>query len=150
LRQHELVELTWVDSEHRSYIAEALEQQARGDVDYLALRDERGDVLAMTGVSYTGASGEATVWQMLVHPRLRRLGLGRHLLREAEQFASARGISRLRLAVEPENRAALRLYLELGYQLSGHGWESWVERNQEKRVRVLRLVKELSMPERRG
>lgn len=50
-----------------------------------------------------------------VHPEARRLGVGRDLLRRAEESLTRRGVSIAFLEVDCDNSGALALYQEFGY-----------------------------------
>ena len=54
-----------------------------------------------------------------VHPLHRRLGLGKVLLANLFQEASAQGCSRATLEVNSSNRAALALYQSCGFETAG-------------------------------
>lgn len=53
------------------------------------------------------------VW---VEPSLRRKGIGRRLMAEAEALARSRGVAMLELEVMPGNEPARQLYLSLGFR----------------------------------
>jgi GNAT superfamily N-acetyltransferase len=55
------------------------------------------------------------IWDIVVRPEARGRGVGRTLVAAAEQWARDRGYRLLTLNVFVENRAALRLYEELGF-----------------------------------
>jgi ribosomal protein S18 acetylase RimI-like enzyme len=55
------------------------------------------------------------IWDIVVRPEARGRGVGRTLIAAAEQWARDRGYPLLTLHVFVENRAALRLYEELGF-----------------------------------
>ena len=55
------------------------------------------------------------IWDIVVRPEARGRGVGRALIAAAEQWARDRGYRLLTLNVFVENRAALRLYEELGF-----------------------------------
>ncbi|WP_368041884.1 GNAT family N-acetyltransferase [Burkholderia diffusa] len=52
---------------------------------------------------------------ILVSPEHRRTGLGEHLLNAAFERARARGFTRCRLEVHPDNRGARNFYSRLGF-----------------------------------
>ncbi len=62
---------------------------------------------------------EAEVLTLAVDPARRRLGLGRHLLREAMRSAAARGAGTMFLEVAEGNRAARALYGAAGFTQAG-------------------------------
>ena len=67
---------------------------------------------------HTGAAAEAEIVTLDVHPRWRRRGLGRELLRQAGAGAGARGALGVRLHVATDNAAALALYRGEGYRIT--------------------------------
>jgi GNAT superfamily N-acetyltransferase len=64
------------------------------------------------------AEGGATVLveDMVVTETVRHRGIGRRLLRAVEEWATARGASRLQLLADRENHAALRFYEARGWR----------------------------------
>ncbi len=63
-------------------------------------------------------AAEAEIVTLDVHPRWRRRGLGRQLLRMAGAEAMVRGARRVRLHVATDNVAALALYRAEGYRVT--------------------------------
>jgi GNAT superfamily N-acetyltransferase len=64
---------------------------------------------------------EHTAWlvQMWVEPESRGLGLGRRLVEAAADWASARGVTRLKTSVSEGNAAAEALYEAAGFHPTG-------------------------------
>ncbi len=64
------------------------------------------------------SEGTASVWveDMVVAGTARRLGVGSRLLRSVEEWAAARGASRLQLLCDRENVPALRFYETSGWK----------------------------------
>lgn len=58
----------------------------------------------------------AHIFLLYVHPKHRRRGIGKALMRYVENWARARGDRQLGLQVFQANKAALNLYNHLGYQ----------------------------------
>lgn len=65
------------------------------------------------------------MWQLATHPRLEGLGLATRLIHELEWRAVERGVRRLRLGVELDNKRARQLYEHLGYREIGQSEASW-------------------------
>jgi ribosomal protein S18 acetylase RimI-like enzyme len=59
---------------------------------------------------------DAFVTELWVEHELRHAGIGRALLRAAEDRARAQGVLALHLVVRPENEAARRLYAREGFE----------------------------------
>lgn len=59
------------------------------------------------------------VYSFAVADARRRRGVGQELLRAAERYARAHGLSAVRLEVRYDNLAAIALYVKLGYQEFG-------------------------------
>jgi [ribosomal protein S18]-alanine N-acetyltransferase len=77
-------------------------------------------------------SATAHLSSIAVKPGAAGKGLGKHLLRAAEEAARKEGCSRLRLEVRPENAPAQKLYEKHGYRRTGtiedyyeDGEEAW-------------------------
>jgi len=63
---------------------------------------------------------KASLWGVYVAPQMRGQGLGRQLVQAAIEHACAiPELATVRLAVAPDNAAALTLYLDCGFVLSG-------------------------------
>ena len=80
----------------------------------------RGDVVVGT-VSVVPRGESLYVRGMGVSPAARGLGVGEALLRQAEEFASARGHRRLYLSTTPFLSRAIRLYERAGFRRSDDG-----------------------------
>lgn len=70
------------------------------------------------GILSIGA-GESHVLNLCIHPRHRRRGLGRALLRFLMAKARASRVDCVLLEVRPSNEAAIRLYRSLGFNEVG-------------------------------
>ncbi|MDR1298463.1 MAG: GNAT family N-acetyltransferase [Deltaproteobacteria bacterium] len=62
---------------------------------------------------------ECHLLNLMVHPRLRGLGLGRRLMGDLERESAARGAVRFLLEVRLGNVSAQNLYASLGYKVVG-------------------------------
>lgn len=63
----------------------------------------------------------AEIIDLFVHEDVRRLGVARALMRNAEQLARGERIGRIGLGVQTDNTAARNLYESLGFLDSGRG-----------------------------
>lgn len=79
-----------------------------------------GEIVGMvTGQMVISTSeGAASVWveDMVVAGSVRRKGIGKRLLRAVEEWAAARGATRLQLLADRENPPALRFYEARGWK----------------------------------
>lgn len=81
---------------------------------------EQPGVLLAAGLVFTRAdSAAARLYSIAVHPAARGLGLGRRLLTALETAARKSGCREMRLEVAARNKAALALYRESGYEMTG-------------------------------
>jgi DNA-binding MarR family transcriptional regulator/N-acetylglutamate synthase-like GNAT family acetyltransferase len=80
---------------------------------FLVASDETGDV-GCVGVR-TLAPGVGEIRHMWVHPRARRTGLGRRILRDLETRAVEMGFTELRLGTHEALPEAIAMYQALGY-----------------------------------
>jgi ribosomal-protein-alanine N-acetyltransferase len=65
------------------------------------------------------AAGEAHLLNLCVHPSVHRQGFGRRLLSALLLQADHRGADKVYLEVRPSNRAAIELYLSVGFEHIG-------------------------------
>lgn len=118
-------------STHRGYIAQALRCADKGEVDFLALADDNGELVSMGGVDYTRDPHTPTLWMVATDPARRSLGYGSALIAALEQAAAWRGHAQMRLLVEDNNPRAYTLYQRLGYHDTGTiEHESWESENE--------------------
>lgn len=90
----------------------------------LVRRSGHGDILvaadrdtdAIFGSVVVGHDGHrGWVYYLAVAPAQRRTGLGRRLMRAAEEWVAARGVRKLELMVRDSNAAVAGFYEQIGY-----------------------------------
>jgi len=101
--------------------------------------EEGGVVLGYALIRIRGR--QAHLESLAVDPDARRLGLGRALLKAAEEAVLARGALHMRLEIREDNPAAYALYRSLGYRQHG----TWLE-YYEDQSDAMRLRKALNVP----
>jgi ribosomal protein S18 acetylase RimI-like enzyme len=92
-------------------LQEAMEATGRSTV--LAIRDADGGLAGFAVVGFGTAI--AYLQRVAVHPRWQGQGMGRSLVRAAARKARADGARVMLLNTQPDNEAALNLYLAEGY-----------------------------------
>ena len=100
---------------HLTYVGQALDRAAAGEVEYLAVCPPSGLPVAIGGIDYIPRPGAGELWQLAVHPTLQSCGIGTLLVAAAEQRIRARGLDRAEIGVEESNPRARALYERLGY-----------------------------------
>ncbi|ROR00379.1 acetyltransferase (GNAT) family protein [Streptomyces sp. 2132.2] len=126
LTHQDLPSCGWAgDALHVRQLADQIRRAEAGEIDYLAVCTPVGLPVAVGGIDYTVRPGAGTLWQLGVHPALRSCGIGTLLIRSAEQWIAARGLTRAELGVEEDNPRARALYERLGYQAFGREPDSW-------------------------
>ena len=117
---------SWSSATHLKSVGTYLDRRDReGDVEYLVVRDERGEPVCKGAVDYAEHPGAGTIVQVGTREGFDGRGLATMLMAEAECRIAARGMP-ARLGVEPDNERARRLYERLGYVSVGErevGWE---------------------------
>lgn len=83
-----------------------------GHGDVLAARAE-GRIVGAAMIGHDGHRG--AIYYLAVDPELRRAGLGRRLVAEAEAWCRARGIPKINLMVRRENAAVVAFYAAIGF-----------------------------------
>ena len=78
--------------------------------------DEQGRVIASAMAGHDGHRG--WLYYVAVAPRLRKGGLGRLIVRHAEEWLKGLGVRKVQLLVRPGNLAATSFYERLGYERS--------------------------------
>ena len=135
LTLNDLDKISWSGtSTHIRYVKEALERVEKGEVDYLAVRDEEGNPVSIGGVDYKVHEDAGTMWQIVTKELLRGLGLGTRLINELEKRIKSRGINIAMLGVEKDNTRAQNLYKKLGYEVCGETKDSWEQEDGEGKV----------------
>jgi ribosomal protein S18 acetylase RimI-like enzyme len=128
LQADDLDALLWVDWLHRQAVAQALARTGSGEVAYLAARSPDAQVIGKGGLDFTARRGAAVIWQLVVHPDLRGLGIGTALIAALEERARRhQGVGRAVLGVEDDNPQAAALYQRLGYRPAGREQQSWLQ-----------------------
>ena len=82
--------------------------------DILAAFDETERLIGSVAVGYDSSRGWASY--VSVAPDLRRNGVGRALVRAAEQWLAERGVLKVHLTVRQTNVAVVKFYKRIGYR----------------------------------
>ena len=102
-------------------------RDAAEGVSWLICARMEGRLVGMVGAFQTDADlqhGRATVVGTYVAPEVRRQGIAQRLLAALlDQLAAAEGVAVARLAVNPEQDAAVKLYLGAGFRVIEMGTE---------------------------
>jgi GNAT superfamily N-acetyltransferase len=85
------------------------------------------DVILVPNLTYDG-SPWAIVENVVVHQRYRRMGVGRALIRQAEQIAEDAGCYKIQLASSLHRSAAHRFYDQMGFDRSAIGFRRYLYR----------------------
>jgi ribosomal-protein-alanine N-acetyltransferase len=109
----------------------------------LIVADIRGTTAGCALVNYRQNSTMARLYSLAVATDFQRRGLARRLLKEAERKALRRGCRTMRLEVQADDDAAIRLYENAGYRLFGRR-----PRYYAGRIDALRFEKALATPRR--
>lgn len=95
------------------------ERQEAGDY-FFALAEQGGVILGFCVLDCDPENDLCPeVKSLWVYPEARRLGAGRALTRHLENLARERGFVEIFLRVDPENAAAIPMYIGLDYTPSG-------------------------------
>lgn len=111
---------------HIKNVAGQLERRDSGVLEYLVVRDSAGVPIAKAAIDFEEFDGAGTIIQVATRSDLEGRGYAKRLLEEAEVRIRERGLRLARLAVEPGNARARRLYEFVGYVPTGEratGWE---------------------------
>jgi ribosomal protein S18 acetylase RimI-like enzyme len=132
LTSNDLPHLGWSGSAtHLASVGHALDRVASGEVEYLAVRAPDGQPIAKGGIDYAVKPGIGTILQVATAGELRGLGIGSHLVAEAERRIRKRGVSAAELAVEDDNPRARTLYERLGYREVRREAAAWEREDPE-------------------
>jgi ribosomal protein S18 acetylase RimI-like enzyme len=119
---------------HLRAIAAALGRVTAGSVDYLAVCGPADLPVGIGGVDFGRRPEVGLLWQLEVHPILRRSGIATALIGALEDRIRARGLGRAELGVEESNQGARRLYERLGYRAFRHEDEEWDAETPDGRI----------------
>ncbi len=127
LQTADFAELAWSgDAAHLRSIQTKLQAVARGEADYLAVRAPNGAPLAIGLIDYTIGENAAEIGQLAVQPALQGMGLGTHLIAQAEVRIRTRGRQWAVMGVETDQERTRKLYERLGYVLYDRKLDSWL------------------------
>jgi ribosomal protein S18 acetylase RimI-like enzyme len=79
----------------------------------IGVENEAGELVGVVLTTHDGRKG--WINRLAVHPDYRRQGLGRRLIREAEQVLHNQGLHIIAALIEHENAASLALFQQAGY-----------------------------------
>jgi ribosomal protein S18 acetylase RimI-like enzyme len=110
---------------HRAHWRQGVEDVVGGFASFLAEVDGQAVGLVVVRVQEETASvfqpsTRAAITSVAVLPAWQGRGVGRRLMRHAEEWAVAQGAQDLQLVVAAFNTRALALYRELGWELRFH------------------------------
>ncbi|MFE3460728.1 GNAT family N-acetyltransferase [Nocardiopsis aegyptia] len=129
LTRDDLPACTWSGgSLHLTAVAGELLRAEAGEVDYLAVCPPSGAPVAVGGVDFVPFSDAGYLWQLAVHPLLRRCGLGTLLVGALEDRVRRRGRSRAELRYEVHESGNRAFYEGLGYTAYGTVPDGWDQR----------------------
>jgi len=127
LQAADLTELAWSgDAAHLRSIQTKLLAVARGEADYLAVRAPDGSPLAIGLIDYSIDENAAEIGQLAVQPQLQGMGLGTHLIAQAEVRIRTRGRQWAVMGVETDQERTRTLYERLGYVLYDRKPDAWL------------------------
>jgi ribosomal protein S18 acetylase RimI-like enzyme len=92
-----------------------IDRKLRVQRELFLVGELQGDVVGTVVAGFDGYRG--WVYHLAVHPRCRRRGFGRQLMREAEARLRALGCPKLNLQVRSSNTEVIAFYERLGYSI---------------------------------
>lgn len=132
LRREDLSGCEWSGgSLHVAAVARALERAKGGEVDYLAVCTPAGGPVAIGGVDFLCSPDSGYLWQLAVHPLLRRCGVGTLLVGALEDRIRLRGRSSAELRYEEREAGNRAFYERLGYTACGTVLDGWDRRRPD-------------------
>lgn len=85
--------------------------------EWFLVAERAGQIVGVVMAGYEGHRG--WINYLGVAPALRRSGLGRRLMDEAEQRLRAAGCPKINLQVRPDNRDVIAFYESIGFAVEG-------------------------------
>ncbi len=127
-RREDLRDLEWFGMfyAHRQLIEQAFERhQANENLMLLAEANRFPIGQVWIDLAKKRAQKTGFLWALRVLPPFQGLGLGSRLIAKAEALLQKRGFSCAEITVEKNNPQAKKLYLRLGYKLTGTRVDRW-------------------------
>jgi ribosomal protein S18 acetylase RimI-like enzyme len=92
-----------------------LEQQIKFDQVIFLVAEKEGKVIGTVLATHDGRKG--WINRLAVEPAYRRQGLGKQLVKRAEEELEKKGLPMFAALIEENNLASINLFGELGYEL---------------------------------
>jgi len=84
--------------------------------DVLVGVDEQGDIVGSVMVGHDGHRG--WLYYVAAHPDLRARGVGRRMVKAAEEWLRQRGVAKAQLLVRDTNTGVVSFYERLGFEVA--------------------------------
>lgn len=127
-RREDLRDLEWFGMfyAHRQLIEEAFARQVAGE-NLMLLAEANRFPIGQVWIDLAKKRAQRTglLWALRVLPVFQGQGLGTRLIAEGEAILRNRGFSCAEITVEKDNPQAKKLYLRLGYKVTGSQVERW-------------------------
>ncbi|MDD8020315.1 MAG: GNAT family N-acetyltransferase [Acidobacteriota bacterium] len=91
-----------------------LEQQIKFDQVIFLVAEKEGKIIGTVLATHDGRKG--WINRLAVHPDYRRQGLGRRLIKRAEEELEKKGLLLVAALIEEDNPASMNLFVQLGYE----------------------------------
>jgi ribosomal protein S18 acetylase RimI-like enzyme len=132
LHESDLAEISWSGTKtHVQHVAKELKRVSSGDSEYIAVRNPKGQALAIGLIDHVRYEDASEIGQLSTDPALQGRGLGTILIEAAELRIRDRGHTWSILGVEVENVRARKLYERLGYSFYVQETDSWTAEDQD-------------------
>ena len=105
----------FADDPPRNEPRAVIDRKLRVQRELFLVGEFQGEIVGTVIAGFDGYRG--WVYHLAVHPRCRRRGFGRELMREAEARLKALGCPKLNLQVRSSNAEVIAFYEQLGYTI---------------------------------
>ena len=105
----------FADDPPRNEPRAVIDRKLRVQRELFLVGEFQGDIVGTVIAGFDGYRG--WVYHLAVHPRFRRRGFGRELMREAEARLKVLGCPKLNLQVRSSNAEVIAFYERLGYSI---------------------------------